>query len=156
MVNKRPFFLPPLHRLGIIKGSWLFFKQRQIVERIKDILFASITASMARQLLLSVENLDGKGIGLHRHGSACLFDWDRIAVGFILSLRIRGESDGNSVTTVVVVIPPCVLSDDSKMGEIRHRADMLWIGLKLHQSITEDLNDLIEGFRIPICKVLFA
>src|SRR5882762_2777950 len=54
------------------------------------------------------------------------------------------------------LIPPCVLSDDSKMGEIRHRADMLWIGLKLHQSITEDLNDLIEGFRIPICKVLFA
>src|SRR5579872_1112774 len=103
MVNKRPVFLPPLHRLGIIKGSWLFFKQRQIVERIKDILFASITASMARQLLLSIENLDGKGIGLHRHGSACLFDWDRIAVGFILSLRIRGESDGNSITTVVVV-----------------------------------------------------
>src|SRR5882762_6178528 len=64
-----------------------------------------------------------------------------------------GESQSESQ---LELIPPCVLSDDSKMGEIRHRADMLWIGLKLHQSITEDLNDLIEGFRIPICKVLFA
>src|SRR5882762_6180097 len=30
------------------------------------------------------------------------------------------------------LIPPCVLSNDSQMGKIRHGTNMLWIGLKLH------------------------
>jgi len=75
----------------MVKGCRALLQQRQIVERVDNVLFALVAARMRGEDALVVENFDHKRVRFEREVAGRLVDGDGIAIGFKDDLAIRRE-----------------------------------------------------------------
>src|SRR5579864_3099389 len=102
MIGRRPALAPLFEGFSVIEGPWSLFEQRQIVEWIKDVLFAFVTAGMLCQQLRSIPDLDQERICLEGDFSVCPVDWHGVAIGLVCRLAVGREAHRFHVTALIV------------------------------------------------------
>src|SRR5215471_8141428 len=88
VVGLRPPFAPALERLCIIKRPRTLLKQGKVVQRIENILLASIRARMPGKQCCFVKDIDVEGICLNHDIEPCSVDRHRVAVGLKSRLAV--------------------------------------------------------------------
>ena len=87
----------------MVEGTGPLFQQGQVVQRIKDILPATIAAGMAGNHLLSVEQLHPKRIHLDRQLAIRLIGGHGVAIGLKDHLAVRVQADEVGDATLEIV-----------------------------------------------------
>src|SRR6266851_2064212 len=80
MVGGWPVFAPAPNRLRKIECIWTLFEQRQIMERIKHILFALVASGMTGQQFYPIPNFHMERVRFERHSPARTVGWDTVPV----------------------------------------------------------------------------
>ena len=93
MVGFRPFLAPALEGASILKGTWSLLEQRQVMQRIEDILLMTVTASMAGNHRTLMQDVNAERIGFDHQLTSRLLDGDRVAVGVIDHLTVGSQMD---------------------------------------------------------------
>src|SRR5947209_19963858 len=80
MVSLGPFFAPAFERARILKGAWSLFEQRQVMQRIEDILLTTVAARMAGNHLAFMPDVNADWVGFDHQLAARLLYRDRVPV----------------------------------------------------------------------------
>lgn len=72
------------------------------MKRIKEVLFASITAGMTRQQGGPIQDLGVKGVGFDGDLLTSAFDRNGIAIGLVGGLAVGRQAHRGNVTTVII------------------------------------------------------
>src|SRR5947209_17300428 len=101
MVGRRPLFAPLFHRFGVVKSPWSLFKERQVVQGIKNILLPFVASAMTGKEFGFVVDVHLERIGFERDLSSCPADRNGVAVGFKGGLAVRSQANRYHCTAVI-------------------------------------------------------
>src|SRR6185295_13836163 len=102
-VAQRPALAPVSNWFGMLESAWTLFEQWQVVQGIKHVDLALVTARMPCNDTLLVQDLELERIGFDGQVAGCTCYRHRIAIGLEDDLAVGGQGGRDSDTAGKIV-----------------------------------------------------